>query len=97
MTMNYVVKWGPLGRLLNTLMLRRAIELCPEGEWSAVVQETPFWRVVYHTLYYTHLYLQADESQFNVQVETPIGTSIESTSLVLREIERRVRSLPGVS
>lgn len=25
MTMNYVVKWGPLGRLLNTLMLRRAM------------------------------------------------------------------------
>ncbi len=37
-----------------------------------------------------------DEDQFNIQVETPIGTSIESTGLALAEIERRVRSLPGV-
>ncbi len=34
----------------------------------------------------------ADEDQFNVQVETPIGTSIEATSTVLAEIERRVRA-----
>jgi len=37
-----------------------------------------------------------DEDQFNIQVETPIGSSIEATSEVLAEIERRVRSLPGV-
>ncbi|MBM4090424.1 MAG: efflux RND transporter permease subunit [Planctomycetes bacterium] len=37
-----------------------------------------------------------DESQFNIQVETPIGTSIHATSEVLREIEQRVRQLPGV-
>jgi len=37
-----------------------------------------------------------DEDQFNIQVETPIGSSIEATGEVLAEIERRVRSLPGV-
>ncbi len=37
-----------------------------------------------------------DESQFNVQVETPIGTSIHATSEVLGEIEHRLRQLPGV-
>ena len=37
-----------------------------------------------------------DEDQFNIQVETPIGTSIEATDQVLAEIERRVQSLPGV-
>ena len=37
-----------------------------------------------------------DESQFNIQVETPIGTSIHATSDALAEIERRVRQLPGV-
>ncbi len=39
---------------------------------------------------------EQDEDQFNIQVETPIGTSIEATEQVLAEIERRVRSLPGV-
>ncbi len=38
----------------------------------------------------------SDESQFNVQVETPIGTSIGSTSDVLTEIEHRLQELPGV-
>ncbi len=37
-----------------------------------------------------------DESQFNIQVETPIGTSIHATSDALAEIEHRVRQLPGV-
>ncbi len=37
-----------------------------------------------------------DEDQFNIHVETPIGSSIEATDEVLAEIERRVRSLPGV-
>ncbi len=39
---------------------------------------------------------EQDEDQFNIQVETPIGTSIEATEQVLAEIERRVRTLPGV-
>ncbi len=39
----------------------------------------------------------ADEDQFNVQVEAPIGTSIEATGTVLAEIERRLQELPGVT
>ncbi len=39
----------------------------------------------------------ADEDQFNVQVEAPVGTSIEATATVLDEIERRLRTLPGVT
>lgn len=38
-----------------------------------------------------------DESQFNIQVETPLGSSIQRTSKILREIERRVQDLPGVT
>jgi HAE1 family hydrophobic/amphiphilic exporter-1 len=33
---------------------------------------------------------QADENQFNIQVEAPIGTSIEASDRLLAEIERRV-------
>ncbi len=40
---------------------------------------------------------QADEGQFNVQIETPIGSSIHATSEVLEEIERRMAALPGVT
>ena len=39
----------------------------------------------------------ADEDQFNVQVETPIGTSIEATSKALAAIEQRLQGLPGVT
>lgn len=39
---------------------------------------------------------EPDESQFNVQVETPIGTSIEATAAVMGEIEQRLKELPGV-
>lgn len=39
---------------------------------------------------------QADENQFNIQVETPVGSSIQTSDAVLEEIERRVRDLPGV-
>ena len=38
----------------------------------------------------------ADENQFNIQVQTPIGSSIEATADVLAEIEERVRKLPCV-
>jgi len=37
-----------------------------------------------------------DESQFNIQVQTPQGTSLAATSAVMAEIERRVADLPGV-
>jgi len=37
-----------------------------------------------------------DEDQFNIQVETPIGSSLEATSTVLAEIEGRMHQLPGV-
>jgi HAE1 family hydrophobic/amphiphilic exporter-1 len=40
---------------------------------------------------------EPDEGQFNVQVETPIGTSIDATSAVLAEIEHRLQQLPGVT
>ena len=45
-------------------MLRQAIELCPEGIWSGEGRGVPFWRIAYHALYYTHLYLQRDEASF---------------------------------
>lgn len=45
-------------------MLKQAIERCPEGLWAGDSYPVPFWRVAYHTLYYTHLYLQQREETF---------------------------------
>ena len=48
-------------------MLREAIESCPQALWvaSGPGGGNPLWRVAYHTLYYTDLYLQRDERAFH--------------------------------
>ena len=38
-----------------------------------------------------------DEGQFNVQVDTPLGSSIHRTSKLLETIEARLEDLPGVT
>ncbi len=45
--------------------LRLAIEQCPDALWADRADgPAAFWRAVYHTLYYAHLYLSADEAAF---------------------------------
>lgn len=39
---------------------------------------------------------EQDEAQFRVQVETPLGSSIERTSRILEELERRLWTLPHI-
>lgn len=39
-------------------MLRQSIELCPDELWSDTAHTNQFWRIAYHVLYYTHLYIQ---------------------------------------
>src|SRR4030067_3532563 len=45
-------------------MLRQAIERCPENLWTEGDHPRSFWRIAYHALFYTHLYLQTEESAF---------------------------------
>src|SRR5512147_1987592 len=45
-------------------MLRDSIERCPEGLWSSSEFRNPFWRIAYHSLYYTHFYLQPNADSF---------------------------------
>ena len=45
-------------------MLRETIEKCPPGLWAASEPPIAFWRVVYHTLFFTHLYLQPGVEEF---------------------------------
>jgi hypothetical protein len=45
-------------------MLRGAIEECPNDIWLSGVPPRSFWRLAYHTLFFTHLYLQVREEDF---------------------------------
>lgn len=45
-------------------MLLEAIDACPAELWTSDRYVNPFWQVAYHTLFYTHLYLQPSEADF---------------------------------
>jgi hypothetical protein len=45
-------------------MLREAIIKCPDALWDDSTDGVPFWRVAYHALFFTHLYLQKDYQSF---------------------------------
>jgi hypothetical protein len=45
-------------------MLQEAIDACPTGLWTSDRYVNQFWQIAYHTLYYTHLYLQPSEADF---------------------------------
>src|SRR5262245_51032939 len=44
--------------------LREVIEKCPDAMWSDPAESAQFWRVVYHTLFYAHFYLQQSQESF---------------------------------
>jgi hypothetical protein len=45
--------------------LRLAIEKAPDEMWNDSADgSVPFWRVAYHTLFYTHFYLEQDQHAF---------------------------------
>ena len=41
-----------------------AIRFCPEEVWLNTSYQNRFWHVAYHSLFYTHLYVQPSEAQF---------------------------------
>ena len=45
-------------------MLKDAVERCPDDLWNDASDGAAFWRVVYHALFFTHLYLMPDENAF---------------------------------
>jgi len=44
-------------------MLKQAIEDCPDELWIEDVQPS-YWRIAYHTLFFTHFYLMPDQHTF---------------------------------
>jgi len=45
-------------------MLRQVIANCPDPVWLSRTPKNHFWRVAFHALFYTHLYLQPAEKDF---------------------------------
>lgn len=45
-------------------MLGEAIQRCPDHVWLGTEHRNQFWQIAYHTLFFTHLYLQPDEAAF---------------------------------
>ncbi len=45
-------------------MLRQAVSGCPSSLWTSARYTNTFWHIAYHTLFFTHLYLQKDEASF---------------------------------
>ena len=47
-------------------MLKQTIQDCPPALWDDPADKNRFWRVAFHALFYTHLYLQDTEKDFTV-------------------------------
>ena len=45
-------------------MLRDAVESCPDHLWDSGKPPRQFWRLAYHTLFFTHLYLEVRADSF---------------------------------
>lgn len=45
-------------------MLRECIEKCPDETWLAGEHPRNVWRIAYHAIFYTHLYLMVNEEAF---------------------------------
>jgi hypothetical protein len=45
-------------------MMKQAVVKCPEALWNAPEDKNKFWHIVYHGLFYVHLYLQNGEKDF---------------------------------
>lgn len=57
--------------LAGLAMLREVIERCPEAHWTEGKHPREFWRLAFHTLYYTHLYLEVRHEEFERWAKDP--------------------------
>jgi hypothetical protein len=67
-------------------MLRGAIDACPATLWTSDRYVNPFWQVAYHTLFYTHLYLQPQKRT------SCLGSSIARHTIVSPRVRTRADS-----
>ena len=46
------------------MMLKQALEICPDSLWLDQSYNNKFWHVAYHSIFYTHFYLSSSEQDF---------------------------------
>jgi hypothetical protein len=51
--------------LASLEMFKEAVTRCPDSLWDDPEHNNKFWHIAYHTLFYTHLYLQDSEQEFS--------------------------------
>lgn len=64
-------------------MLKQTIVKCPESIWEHPKHKNKTWHIAYHVLFYTHLYLNATEADFQPWEHhrpeyTSLGPSLDS-------------------
>lgn len=45
-------------------MLRLTVERCPDEIWVSGQHPRTYWRIAFHAIFFTHLYLQPNEAAF---------------------------------
>lgn len=75
-------------------MLANCVELCPQDLWTAGDYPRPYWRIAWHTAYFTHNYLLANEEAFNssvadwpLAVRTRLGVSDTQSAVEVEPYE----------
>ena len=68
-------------------MLRQAIERCPDALWASRDYHNPFWRIAYHVLYYTHLYIQPALADFRPWEHHQTGLQFMDDTVAPPEIQ----------
>lgn len=56
-------------------MLRQDIDRCAPDQWISGTHPRTFWRIAYHAVFYTHLYLHQDEASFTAWEKHRPGAS----------------------
>jgi hypothetical protein len=78
-------------------MLEEAIINCPDTLWDHPTQVNKFWHTAFHTLFYTHLYLQTPENDFTPWSKherdfTPLGDDASPDDRVKHTREPYIKS-----
>jgi hypothetical protein len=60
-----IIKKQSLAALMT---LKQCIDNCPDKEWHESHKDAPFSQVIFHTLFYTDLYLSKDAEEFKKQL-----------------------------
>jgi hypothetical protein len=61
--------------LAELVMLKRAVEACPEDLWLDTKYTNRFWHIAYHAVFYTHFYLHPSEQEFRPWIKHQKGAN----------------------